>query len=256
MKASVVRPIGGAIFLMASFALAAMIPCIANADAASEDREIVAYVAAEGESSRLAALEPGALDAAHGHVKRAGPILTFDLPDGPEGVRLEDRTECKSVTRSSDCQQFFLVAALPSRHSYIVVEGHYEGTDYILIDDRTGKGLVFPGPPQFAPRGDLILILSNNQLAKGPAIEIWERDAEGGAMPELIHRVSGKEAAATDRRAEANTPPQAMKLVRWAGDRIDLAMRYPAIYGRKPFTLRAKVERTDGAWQFAVIKPK
>ena len=227
-----------------------------SARSADENAQIAAYVAAEGQSGQSMALEARALAAAAGRVKRAGPILTFDLTGGTKGIRVEDRTDCQAGMGASDCVQYFLVAVLPRRHCYVVVKAHYEGTDYILIDARTGKGLVFPGPPQFAPHGDRILVLNNSEMAEGRAIEIWKRDAAGGATVEWIHPIGGDEATIADTEAGVAVAPQAMTLVRWSGERIDLAMRYPAIYDRKPFTLRAKVERIKGAWTLTVIKPK
>jgi hypothetical protein len=243
--------------MVALFTVATALPGIAQADAAGEKRQVAAYVAAEGQSGRSMALEPGALAAAHGRVKRAGPLLTIDLNDGKTGVRLEDRTDCKAGMGASDCQQFFLVAALPRRHAYIVVKARYEGTGYILIDDRTGKGLAFPGPPQFATKGGRILVLNGSALAEGPSIEIWNRRADGSAAPEWIHPLGHDKAAAfADPRATFDIAPQSMKLARWTGDRIDLEMRYPAIYERKPFALRARIERIKGAWYFVMLKPK
>jgi hypothetical protein len=236
--------------------MALMLPGTAEADTASEKREIAAYVAAEGQSGRSKALEARALAAAHGRVKRAGPILTFDLTGGPEGIRVEDRTDCKAGMGASDCQQFFLVAALPRRHCYVLVKAHYEGTDYIVIDARTGKGLAFPGPPQFAPRGNLILVLNNSEMAEGRAIEIWKRDAEGGATVEWIHPIGDDAEAIIESDGGIDVAPQSMKLVRWSGERIDLVLHYPAIYDKKPFALKARVERIKGEWKLAVNKPK
>ena len=235
--------------------LVAAMPVAARAETAGEDKQIAAYVAADGKGPQSMALEPGALAAAGGRVKRAGPVLTFDLANGSEGIRLEDRTDCKAVMKASDCQQFFLVAALPSRHCYIVAKGHYEGTAYLLIDDRTGKGSAFPGPPRFAAKGNAILVLNNNELADGPAIEIWTRDAEGGTVLEWLHPIDGDEVAKVDRRASFDTVPQAIELTHWAGDRIDLVLRYPAINDRKPVRVKARISRVKGAWQFAVLAP-
>src|SRR5258708_2713912 len=89
-------------------------------DRAAEDALLrAAYVQrANVTSDSNRALEAAALPAAHGRVRRQGGNLVLTLTGGKTTVLHRDRRGCPGS--DAGCGVFSLVAALPSRHFYLV----------------------------------------------------------------------------------------------------------------------------------------
>ena len=246
---------GRTLAMIVVLALATAAPHFARAAAVSEDAQIAAYVAAEGNSARSAALEHNALAASAKRAKRQGAVLTLALAGKRAALRLADSAECSNDKTIGACKSFRLVGALSDRHCYVVMKGRNDGASYSLIDDRTGRQTLLPGPPQFEPGGQRILVLNNDEMNDGPSIEIWRR-AKDAAIMEWKRAIKGDEAASADPSAGKDVAPTAIELAQWAGERIDLTMRYPAMEGHAEFQLTATIARPRGRWQFAMNKPK
>jgi hypothetical protein len=146
------------------------------ADQAAEDKQLSDIAAAlNRHDNSLAMLEPEALLASRERAQRSGESLLLKFAKGTSSI-FEDRSECPPMNISEDnCRRYQLVADLPTRHSFVLFVNYYEGGDFLVVDDRTGRTLKISGQPFFNRDGDLMIEIDNAEAYGDPGIRIWHR---------------------------------------------------------------------------------
>jgi hypothetical protein len=152
-------------------------PVLANRWA--ENAQLEAAIAAQYDTKELTALEPGIIKGSYGRAARDGSALTLRISHGRPLILTDDQSGCGTGADQVDeskCFEFTLAADLPSRHAFIVCEGHYEGSNVLLIDDRTGQLEILSTIPRFSADNTRLLVISNDESRDAGLIEIWRRD--------------------------------------------------------------------------------
>jgi hypothetical protein len=185
--------------LIAGLALAILSACPAAAlgRADVEDAQLRAALAAEGDSARLAALEPTLLASDRTRTKRGGLVLRLTLTTGRQ---LQIKDQPCSEAALMHCGQHRLVADLPSRHAFLVYLALYEGAEYWLVDDRSGRKIVLPAAPSFSPDASVFVTIDNDLAYGDSGIQVWGRSGDragvmwtvGGDPPPLGRVVNWK----------------------------------------------------------------
>jgi hypothetical protein len=63
-----------------------------------------------------------------------------------------------------------------ARHLFVIEIYYYEGTDAMLVDDRTGRAHRFDGTVALSPKGNYIVeVLSDSYDRDVPSVRIWRR---------------------------------------------------------------------------------
>jgi hypothetical protein len=150
-----------------------------RADVRQENALLLAGKAAHDQDnlSNVLKLEPNALKAADAGAVRQGRRLILNLSSGANKTYV-DRPECGSEdpVKQSKCQQYKLIAHVPSRGMFVLVEATHEGADYLLVSDVSGDEAIVPSFPIFSPSGEHVLVLSQNDAIGEYAIQVWRRD--------------------------------------------------------------------------------
>lgn len=189
----------------------------ALADAKSED---AAIAAARRHHLNQRGMETEALKAAAGKAARQGERLILTLAGAGKPQIFADNRKACSDDNAADCARYRLVAALPSRHAFLVSKSVYEGcADLILVDDRSGRRTTLSEVPVFSPDGERLLVQNDCEMGGGADehhLEIWKRAGDGWKL----------EWSYTDDQAMA-AEPKLMNLFHsqvasWDGDRITL----------------------------------
>jgi hypothetical protein len=169
--------------------IAACLSACASLDRGREDAELRALSAAAYDSAATRALETNVLAHAGARAKREGDALSLATENGGPVV-LTNKPGCED-TSDSNCIFFTFAADLASRHAYVVAISYYEGSDFLLIDDRSGRRTEISGAPRFAPGEDALFVtIDNDGEFDGPSIEIWRRTGDTAA-PVFSRRSAG-----------------------------------------------------------------
>lgn len=111
-------------------------------------------------------------------VARRGDTLRLALAAG-DTTRLVDRPG-----EGSGVVYFSYQDHWPERGWFVVQEQHYEGSEFLLVDDATGDRVRVPARPLPAPGGERFAVLSFD-LAAGYApntLQIWRLDDRGASL--------------------------------------------------------------------------
>ena len=176
----------------------------ARADRAAEDAAL---------AGRLP--ENQVLAGSGGRAARVGDELILTLADNRTLVF--HGQECGAG--KSACRSFRLAADLPSRHAFLIAlrqDGRAAG--YVLLDDRDGARVNLDGLPVFAPDDSRFLLALDGVGDNPHAFEIWRRGDKGWA---LEWSYGWKRAFDSDPNLQRR--PWRARVVRWTGERIDLA---------------------------------
>ena len=201
-----------------------------NGGSAVEDTRLDAVRQVEFESTRLAPLEIKALAKAVGRADRDGKTLKLKLTDG-ETLGLQDSAVDDCVLKPAACRGYLLVADLPGQHFFLVSVTHYEGGEFLLIDDRTGRRTEVDAVPAFSPDQKRFLVIAQNE-AYGSfyGLQVWRRDGDAAVL-EWQHSLAGDAPEWRGGAAPGACPSETFAdLVRWRGnDRIDLDLSSPRL---------------------------
>ena len=146
-----------------------------RADGAREDAQLNAAVAVENDWGDFQALEELVLRTTHARAFREHGLLTLLFGDGRE-LTFQDQ-ECPRFAQNlvRVCVRYYLLADLPSRHAFVVLEkNQLAGGGIWLIDDREGQPTRLPAVPQFGPDGREFITLDNRFGNDTPDITIWQ----------------------------------------------------------------------------------
>ena len=158
--------------------------CAAPKQPSVEDAQLTATATADG-TKRLETLEPLALAVSRDHAVRMGRVLNLMLTNNAM-LRLENgKGDCTYT--AADCLHYIFGADLRDRHAYLVFGARYEGGDWFLIDDRTGRRTQIDAVPSFSPDNTRFLILAQDEAYSSFfGIEIWQRSGDT-AVEEWSH---------------------------------------------------------------------
>jgi hypothetical protein len=211
----------------------------ARADRQTEDAQLNAAIAAEYETAKTVALEPGVIAASHGRAKRGGADLSLKIARGPSLTLTDDKSGCEPPKfYEGKCYGFTLIADLPNQHAFIVADSYYEGGKAELIDDRTGTRTVFSQIPRFSPDGSLLLVFSNSDAGDGGLIQLWQRRDD---------QISKEWEISEDETRRIGYYQTA--LVGWQHDEIRLDLTTPEMNGRPETHHPATLARGKSVWQ-------
>lgn len=120
------------------------------------------------EAKRLAAVDRFA--------ERHGDRLTLRMVTGATRTFVNARA-CRDGNPiiETRCVGYEFTSYERSRHLFVLNVYFYEGTDSLLVDDRTGRGMPFDGQIALSPTGDLVAETLGGYDQAGPAIQIWRR---------------------------------------------------------------------------------
>lgn len=118
------------------------------------------------------------------YVKREGDTLYFKLRSGSD-ITLSDFTDCES--RQYECKSFQFLNYYINEGLYLIFEKLYEGSDYILVSDRTGERYNVYDFPFFSPDRKRLATISADETSYGKnGVFIWSLEA-GGLVQELSY---------------------------------------------------------------------
>jgi hypothetical protein len=198
--------------------------CAAGVELSSEDAELNALRGIEYETQRLVAAEPQALIASQGRARREGSTLILTQPSGTS-LRLTNGSGDCTFT-AVDCLHYIFGASLPRRHAFLVAGKRYEGGDWFLIDDRTGRRTTLGAVPTFDESGKLLLVQTVDSAYGGfYGLQIWKRTADSATL-EWQHSLSWN-APEFHGREPPLCPALTIALdAKWSGlDRIDFRLK-------------------------------
>ncbi len=152
----------------------------ATAQIAQENSALIAAVRADGETKKTEALETGALRASIGRAHRDKTGLHLRLSTGRD-LLLSNHNDCPPPKEKFEqaCVGYSLIADVKSRGAYVVAVSYYEGGDYLVIDDHTGRTTKVGAPPQFGPDGQIFLTIDNNEAYGDGSVQLWKRQGDG-----------------------------------------------------------------------------
>jgi len=163
-----------------SVLVCACLSACASLDRGREDAQLSALGAAAYDATSTRGLEADVLAHSGARATRQGDTLSL-ATEKAGAVALTDKPGCEDAT-DNRCIFYTLGADLPSRHAYVIAISYYEGANFLLVDDRTGRRTEIAGPPRFAPGDDdLFLTIDNDEESDWPNIEIWRRSGDGVA---------------------------------------------------------------------------
>jgi len=194
--------------------------------------------------------EADVLPFTRGRVERNGDILTLILADGGNVKLGSNRNGCEGDDEhpSEECELFQLVADLPSRHFYLVVTAYYEGADYFLIDDRTGRKTRIGAVPIFSPDGKHFLVQDDNVAWDHENnLEIWRRENDGATL----------EWANSIQQAQVETSDSMLyhtSVTKWDGNQISLSFSNN-VGDRSETTWTGNITKAPTGWRLCADWP-
>jgi hypothetical protein len=185
-----------------------------------------------------------ALSKAKERAERRGQELVLALSDGTQRT-FQDSDTCESVDRVSECFKYLLHAYLPSRNTFVIHKGFYEGSADLLVNDRTGRITELSTTPRFGADARRFLVIDDD-YAYGSEweLQIWRWEADGAVLE--WRRMAGDEPS-----------PHLIDLVRWdrAGE-IFLEMHTEASLGEPELRWPARLYRAGREWRLEMDPPR
>jgi hypothetical protein len=117
--------------------------------------------------------------AASGRFKRTGDLLVVKIANGRD-VELRDAPADKVGTTPDDAvSRFAYIEFLASTGQHLVHVWGYEGTEFLLIDARTGSRTRLFGLPVPSPSGSRIACSPVHLAVDVQRVEVWRRAGDG-----------------------------------------------------------------------------
>jgi hypothetical protein len=225
--------------------MVALTPAHALASRGDEDAQLRAALTIQYDGPKGPAFDIAAIRASAGKARRTGSNLSLQLTTG-KVIHLHD-VDCGDTvaTINTDCRHHYLAATLPILHAFVVIVGYYEGSDVLLIDDRTGHQTTLDSVPIFSPDGRSFLTIDDDvAYGNDPEFEIWSRRGDAAAV------VWSGQADGLDLHYTSD--------VRWKNsDHIDLTMNaYGLTMDRPKATWPAALVRSRTGWRLEMNAPE
>jgi hypothetical protein len=117
--------------------------------------------------------------AGSGRFKRTGDLLVVKVPNGRD-VELRDSPADKVGTIADDAvARFAYIEHLASAGQHLVHVWGYEGTEFILIDAKTGRKTRLFGLPVPSPSGGRVACSPVHLAVDMQRVEVWRRAGDG-----------------------------------------------------------------------------
>src|SRR5579862_7486108 len=136
--------------LVAAAAQATELDRLRELDRARHDQR----AAFEREFAELRRLEPERIRAEAGRVRRERDELSLALANGGRTFFHDDESLCLEgliPARNDGCVSFFFLGH--PFHFYLLRARYDAGSDYRLVDEKTGESTKIPAEPHFSPDG-------------------------------------------------------------------------------------------------------
>lgn len=114
-----------------------------------------------------------------GGFKRSGDLLTVPVPGGAQ-VELRDAPKEQVGTVPDDkVSRYAYIELLPSIGQHLVHVSGYEGTEFLLIDAKSGAKTLLFGLPMVSPDGRRVACRWVNWAVDAQRVEVWARTPKG-----------------------------------------------------------------------------
>jgi hypothetical protein len=186
----------------------------------------------EREFAELGRLEPERIGAEAGRVRRDGGELSLALANGGRTFFHDDESLCLEgliPARNDGCVAFFFIGH--PFHFYLLRARYDAGSDYRLVDDRTGESTNIPAEPHFSPDGTRLVTVTPTNPFDRAGLEIW---STGAATPAREWEYEPLEYAI-------------YSFVRWDGDTA-IALELTTYVGGKLAHVPVRLVLGEGGW--------
>ena len=120
--------------------------------------------------------EAKVIAAAGASAKRDGDRLILRLADKTRAFANAPSCRDENAPPRTRCIGYELISHESSQRMFVLNVYYYEGSDTLLVDDRTGRRTQFEGPTSLSPKGRYAIeILANDYEAGSPDLQIWRR---------------------------------------------------------------------------------
>jgi len=180
----------------------------------AEDDALIADIVAEIEQLQARghthadelAVEERAIKRAKGRAERRGKVLILTLAKERQR-RLANKEGCDEPrSEPEQCLIYRFVAHAPSRHLFLVQANFYEGGEWLLIDDRSGRSMIVSARPRFGPDPNLFLVIDDDYAyGSGDELQIWRRQGDRATRE-------------WNRRVDEEPSEHRVRLLRWEKD--------------------------------------
>lgn len=117
--------------------------------------------------------------ASQGRFRRSGDLLTVPVSGGRQ-VELQDAPKEKVGTiPDAKVSRYGYIEYLPSIGQHLVHVSGYEGTEFLLIDAKSGAKTLIFGLPMPSPSGKRVACRVVNWAVDAQGVEVWARTASG-----------------------------------------------------------------------------
>ncbi|MBN9546493.1 MAG: hypothetical protein J0I19_13555 [Alphaproteobacteria bacterium] len=193
------------------------------------------------------AAEPPLILAAKDLAERKGDDL-FLKPRNAPPITFTDHKAACDTGDADRCDGFAFMGAFPKPGALVVQQFFYEGSNFIFIDQDSGKRIRLAAMPVFSPDGQRFLVAPydlENDI--GPNnLEIWRREGDGAVL-EWAHTL-----AQTHAEDPSLPLPYQVKVQSWSGDRIKLSLFTDVPEKRR---WRGTLVRSADGWQLSAQSP-
>jgi len=191
--------------------------------------------------------EPRVIQTADGTVIRRDNSLIVRPSEGAAIVLTDTPNSCETGD-AGRCQGFALMARISGAHAFVVQRFFNEGSDFLLIDDRSGRETTLHAMPTFSPDNQRFLVAPfDDESDDDPNnLEIWRRQNDGAVM-EWAHPF--KQSFVEDPALPALYES---RVLRWDPDRVTLEF---SIEGRPDRHWTGTLTRLSDGWHLAANAP-
>jgi len=193
------------------------------------------------------AAEPPLILAAKDLAERKGDDLLLK-PSGAPPITFTDHKAACDNGDADHCDGFAFMGAFAKPRAMVVQQFFYEGSNFIFVDEASGKRIRLAAMPVFSPDGQRFLVAPydlENDI--GPNnLEIWRRDGDGAVL-EWAHTL-----AQTHSEDPSLPLPYQVKVRSWSGDRIALSL-FTDVPEKRQW--RGTLVREGGNWKLSAKSP-
>ena len=117
--------------------------------------------------------------ASQGRFRRSGDLLTVLVPDGRQVELLDVPKERVGTIPDDKVSRYGYIEFLPSIGQHLVHVSGYEGSEFLLIDAKTGAKTLIFGLPMPSPAGRRVACRFLNWAVDAQRVEVWARTPQG-----------------------------------------------------------------------------
>jgi len=111
--------------------------------------------------------------------RRSGDLLTVLVPGGRQVELLDVPKEKVGTIPDDKVSRYGYIEFLPSIGQHLVHVSGYEGTEFLLIDAKSGAKTLLFGLPMASPDGQRVACRWVNWAVDAQRVEVWARTPKG-----------------------------------------------------------------------------